>query len=67
MPLYSYFCDRCNTKFEFWRRYDDEPVTVCPDCETPTLRKLYEPTPVHYKGEGFYVTDKKAAHVLKTP
>ncbi len=58
MPLYPYFCDRCQTKFEFWRRYEDEPVTICPDCQTPTLRKLFEPTPVHYKGSGFYATDK---------
>ena len=58
MPLYAYFCDRCDTKFEFWRGFDDPPVTVCPDCQTVTLRKTYSPTPVHYKGEGFYVTDK---------
>ena len=49
MPLYAYHCDRCDTKFEFWRGFDDPPVTVCPDCETPTLRKLFAPTPVHFK------------------
>ena len=49
MPLYAYYCDRCDTKFEFWRGFDDPPVTVCPDCETPTLRKLFAPTPVHFK------------------
>ena len=40
-------------------------VTVCPDCETPTLRKLFAPTPVHFKGRGWYVKDKynpDAAH-----
>ena len=58
MPLYSYHCDRCQTKFEFLRGFDDEPVTVCPDCETPTLRKLFTPTPVHFKGDGWYVKDK---------
>ena len=58
MPIYAYFCDRCNTKFEFWQSFDNRPKTVCPDCQTVTLRKLYEPTPVHYKGEGFYATDK---------
>jgi len=26
------------------------------------LRRLFEPTPVHFKGEGFYSTDKNAAH-----
>ena len=58
MPLYAYHCDRCNTKFEFWRRYEDEPVTICPDCQTATLRKVYQPTPVHYKGRGWYVKDR---------
>ena len=65
MPLYAYRCDRCNTKFEFWRGYEDPPVKVCPDCGTPTLRKLFVPTPVHFKGRGYYVTDKynpDAAH-----
>ena len=65
MPLYAYHCDRCDTKFEFWRTFDDPPVAVCPDCETPTLRKLFVPTPVHFKGRGYYVTDKynlDAAH-----
>jgi putative FmdB family regulatory protein len=65
MPLYAYHCDRCDTKFEFWRTFDDPPVTVCPDCNTVSLRKLFAPTPVHFKGEGWYVKDKynpDAAH-----
>jgi putative FmdB family regulatory protein len=44
--------------FEYFQHFTDDTLTVCPDCETPTLRKLFEPTPVHYKGEGFYSTDK---------
>jgi len=62
MPLYAYYCDRCNTKFEFWRDYQDAPETVCPDCETATLRKLFGATPIHFKGGGFYATD----NALKT-
>jgi len=62
MPLYAYFCDRCDTKFEFWRDYQGAPETVCPDCETATLRKLFEATPIHFKGGGFYATD----NALKT-
>lgn len=58
MPVYVYHCDKCLRHFEFFQHYTDDPITVCPDCQTVTLRKLYEPTPVHYKGEGFYVTDK---------
>jgi putative FmdB family regulatory protein len=58
MPVYVYHCDKCLRHFEYFQHFTDDTLTVCPDCETPTLRKLFEPTPVHYKGEGFYSTDK---------
>ncbi len=65
MPLYAYHCDRCNTDFEFFQHYTDDPKTVCPDCQTAALRKTYSPTPVHFKGEGWYYQKKynpDAAH-----
>jgi len=54
MPLYAYHCDRCNTDFEFFQHFVDDAKTICPDCQTVTLRKTYSPTPVHFKGEGWY-------------
>jgi len=58
VPVYTYQCASCNHEFDFFQHYSDDVLTVCPDCETPTLRKTYTPTPVHYKGEGWYVKDK---------
>lgn len=58
MPLYAYHCDRCNTDFEFFQHFTDDQKTVCPDCQTVTLRKTYTPTPVHFKGQGWYVKEK---------
>ncbi|NLB81932.1 MAG: zinc ribbon domain-containing protein [Clostridiaceae bacterium] len=61
MPLYVYECTECGKRFEFFQHYTDDPITVCPDCQTPTLRKVWQPVTVHYKGNGFYVTDKRGA------
>lgn len=65
MPVYVYHCDNCLRQFEKFQHYTDDPITVCPECNTVSLRKLFVPTPVHFKGEGWYVKDKynpDAAH-----
>ncbi len=61
MPVYAYQCASCQRTFDMFQHYTDDPLTVCPDCGTVTLRKVYSPTPVHFKGEGWYVKDKKVA------
>ena len=58
MPTYAYHCDRFNTDFEFFQHFVDDAKTICPDCKLPTLRKVYSPTPVHFKGEGWYYQKK---------
>jgi putative FmdB family regulatory protein len=58
MPVYVYHCDKCLRQFERFQHYTDDPLTVCPECGEPTLQKVYQVTNVHYKGDGFYVTDK---------
>ena len=58
MPVYVYHCNNCGKHHELFQHYTDDPRTVCPDCQTVTLRKVYAPTPVHFKGKGYYVTDK---------
>lgn len=65
MPLYVYECTECNRRFEIFQHYTDDPLTVCPDCKLPTLRKVWQPTNVVFKGRGWYVKDKynpDAAH-----
>ena len=58
MPLYAYHCDNCHTDFEFFQHFVDDAKTICPDCNSVTLRKVYAPTPVHFKGEGWYYQKK---------
>ena len=56
MPVYDYECNRCNFRFEKRQRFDEEPLDICPKCQGK-LRRIIHPTPVHFKGSGFYVTD----------
>ena len=58
MPTYVYHCDHCGKQFEEFQHYTDDPLTVCPDCQQPTLQKVYQVANVHYKGRGWYVKDK---------
>ena len=58
MPLYEYVCRVCGRHFEIRHGFDDLPAAVCP-AGHHDVRRLFEPTPVHFKGSGFYVTDNK--------
>ena len=58
MPTYTYQCALCKREFDIFQHFTDDPITVCPDCETPTLQKVYQVANVHYKGDGWYVADK---------
>ncbi len=56
MPLYEYECDRCSCHFELRQGFDEPSTASCPKCKGKTHRVLY-PTPIIFKGNGFYVTD----------
>lgn len=58
MPVYVYHCDNCLKQTEIFQHFTDDPLTVCPDCQQPTLQKVYQVANVHYKGQGWYVKDK---------
>lgn len=58
MPVYTYQCASCGHEYEYFQHYTDDSLTVCPDCETPTLQKVYQVANVHYKGRGWYVKDR---------
>jgi putative FmdB family regulatory protein len=47
-------------QFDRRQRFSDEPLTVCPECETETLRKVYLPVGIVFKGSGFYATDNRS-------
>ena len=60
MPIYTYRCENCGVQFERRQKFSDEPLTVCSECQTETLRKVYLPVGIVFKGAGFYATDNRS-------
>lgn len=69
MPVYTYRCDNCGVRFEREQRFTDPPLTRCPECSQKTLRKVYLPVGIVFKGSGFYATDHRSpsGQVKKQP
>ncbi|MFO8043794.1 MAG: zinc ribbon domain-containing protein [Alkalispirochaeta sp.] len=60
MPTYDYQCDSCGHTFETMQSMKDAPLSVCPECENASLRRLISGgTGVIFKGSGFYVNDSR--------
>ena len=56
MPIYGYRCSQCDHELEVFQSMSDAPLKTCPACGG-TLRKLFYPVGVQFKGSGFYTTD----------
>jgi putative FmdB family regulatory protein len=59
MPIYEYQCQECGHLFDALQKMSDEPLTECPDCGEPALRKLLSAPNFRLKGGGWYETDFK--------
>lgn len=60
MPIYTYRCENCGVQFERTQSFNDAPLTRCPECSKKTLRKVYMPVGIVFKGSGFYATDHRS-------
>ena len=60
MPIYTYRCENCGVQFERAQKFDDLPLTWCPECKKKALRKVYTPVGIVFKGSGFYATDHRS-------
>jgi putative FmdB family regulatory protein len=58
MPTYSYQCDDCGHSFDARQKFTEDPLTVCPTCEGQ-IRRVFHPTPIVFKGSGWYINDSK--------
>jgi putative FmdB family regulatory protein len=58
MPIYEYECIHCSHRFEVKQSFKDKPEAECPECQA-TARRVFHPTPIIFKGSGFYVTDHR--------
>ena len=65
MPIYTYRCENCGVQFDRRQKFDEEPLKVCPECQTETLRKVYLPVGIVFKGSGFYATDNRSPSGLE--
>jgi len=57
MPVYTYRCENCGVQFDKTQKFSDSTLTRCPECNKKTLRKVYMPVGIVFKGSGFYATD----------
>jgi len=60
MPIYTYRCENCGIQFERRQKFSDAPLTRCPECNKKSLRKVYTPVGIVFKGSGFYATDHRS-------
>ena len=60
MPIYEYECSDCGKHCEVIQKFNDEPLSICPECGG-NLHKLVSQSSFILKGNGWYVTDYKRA------
>jgi putative FmdB family regulatory protein len=60
MPIYTYRCENCGVRFERYQKFEDQTLTWCPECNKKTLRKVFQPVGIVFKGSGFYATDHRS-------
>jgi putative FmdB family regulatory protein len=66
MPTYDYICDSCSHEFEAYESIKAEPLTECPECKLPQLRRKIGPgAAILFKGSGFYQTDYRSESYKK--
>ena len=56
MPTYEYTCRDCGHTFEVVQSMTEDPLSMCPECGG-SLRKVFAPPAIAFKGSGFYATD----------
>ncbi len=65
MPIYEYRCESCGHELEKMQKLADAPLTDCPACGKPTLKKLISVAGFRLKGSGWYETDFKKSDKKK--
>jgi len=60
MPIYEYVCRNCGHELERLQRLSDDPLTQCPECDTPELKRKISAAGFRLAGGGWYETDFKS-------
>ena len=59
MPIYEYCCQECGHSLEAIQKLVDAPLTACPECGKPALKKQVSAPTFRLSGGGWYETDFK--------
>ena len=59
MPIYSYKCESCGLVKDVLQKISDAPLSECPQCGKPAMRKQVTAAGFQLKGSGWSVTDFK--------
>ena len=60
MPIYEYSCQECGHGLEALQKLADAPLTNCPACSQPALKKQVSAPSFRLSGGGWYETDFKS-------
>ncbi|MES1948412.1 regulatory protein, FmdB family [Salinisphaera sp. C84B14] len=60
MPIYEYVCRNCGHELERLQRLSEDPLTQCPACDTPELKRKISAAGFRLAGGGWYETDFKS-------
>ncbi len=58
MPLYEFECVKCGCVEEYLLPHHDSKKVSCPSCPG-RMKRVMSSSSAHFKGTGFYATDKK--------
>jgi putative FmdB family regulatory protein len=53
MPIFDYQCEACGHVFDVLQKLADAPLTDCPSCGKPALKKLLSAPSFQLKGAGW--------------
>jgi putative FmdB family regulatory protein len=59
MPIYEYACNNCEHTLDALQKMSEDPLTDCPACGKPQLKRLISAPRFRLKGAGWYETDFK--------
>ena len=60
MPIYEYRCHSCGHQLEKLQRIGADPITDCPECNNPELKRVISAAGFRLAGGGWYETDFKS-------
>src|SRR5215204_4892495 len=62
MPIYEYACTSCDHRTDILHGLNDPGPLFCPSCgKEGTMRKLFAPPTIHFKGSGWAKKDRGAS------